>query len=97
MSDPPLSDIDLKKKMALVWTTLKLHIHFLTRSCRKNAEPVCPVAPNNANLISYNFFILLKFFSSKYGFYNFVILLCCKLFCIRLFSVSRLFWHETKT
>ena len=25
MSDPPLSDIDLKNQMALVWTTLKYH------------------------------------------------------------------------
>ena len=28
MSDPPLSDIDFKNKMVLVWTTLKNIVHF---------------------------------------------------------------------
>ena len=27
MSDPHLSDIDFKDKMALVWTTLKIYIY----------------------------------------------------------------------
>ena len=28
MSDPTLSDIDFKNKMALVWTTLKFEINY---------------------------------------------------------------------
>ena len=29
LSDPPLSDIDFKNKMAWVWTTLKVNISYL--------------------------------------------------------------------
>ena len=32
MSDPTLSDIDIKNKMALVWTTLKMHSNWLSEN-----------------------------------------------------------------
>ena len=37
-----------------------LSLDLLTSSCRKNAEPVAPVAPNNANLIFWFYIFLFK-------------------------------------
>ena len=47
-SDPPLSDIDFKNKLFLVWTTLNI-IRYLTRQKRLTAEKLYLIQPSTSS------------------------------------------------
>ena len=62
MWDPPLSDIDLKIKMAWVWTTLKIHLWLQTSVEMQELRPHAFGADhaNDPNIVKGKGFKLLR-------------------------------------